>query len=614
MAPAHAFIGEEVTSPAALQLPFEAAVTTSVLTHRLLVALLLLTVLLRVDGQGQIKFVQITDPHLYDGYFYNENNELIGEAEQRSLEIFEKCISKIKELNQNGDNYRFAVVTGDLGVERIVTDVGGDADLNVLIKDQKLRTKISNAIKAKAEFLAGLIDNSSVPLWLFVPGNNDLVKEQPNSIVFYNEFIAALRESLNVRPHKITVKNLCPGDAAAKAGQICVAHNENEYLFVGFNNAAFKNDNDYKRFNADLVKYVDDVKLLVDSNVKGEIKYAYVFYHVPEVDDPYLALGTPDRRFTDTIRQRLEVWPLPKQGKKPPEKFYLYSSWYVSPTVRASWEGVAADPRIKGLFAGHFHDWRRETYLNHQWIRTTYPGETLAKLHVCPPLSGKFQNGRSETARGFQEVIIDKTGMVLDERGQKGINVYWLDPGSGDFRNRLSEGDAEEAELRKQLENGQSLERAGRLEEAEAAYTQALASKVPATRQAASESLARVRNAGRTPMPQAIVLTLSLLGAFSFGIVLGWVTYGILRRSQRNSLTDISTVIGAVAGAAVTVLFPLETGAFGAYCIGLMVGFFLYLWRATKPAAPDWLGEQASEAREARLAGRAAGRGGQDLP
>ena len=100
-------------------------------------------------------------------------------------------------------------------------------------------------------------------------------------------------------------------------------------------------------------------------------------------------------------------------------------------------------------------------------------------------------------------------------------------------------------------------------------------------------------------MSRDIVVVLSLLGAVAFGVVIGWVTYGTLRRTQRTGLTDISTVVGAVAGAAITALFPLETGAFGAYCIGVAVGFFGYLKAATRRNAPDWMGEYAAHERSA---------------
>lgn len=67
------------------------------------------------------------------------------------------------------------------------------------------------------------------------------------------------------------------------------------------------------------------------------------------------------------------------------------------------------------------------------------------------------------------------------------------------------------------------------------------------------------------------------LGAFCFGLVIGWVTYRTLRHREGNaSISDIASVIAAVGGAAVVSLFR-EPVVFGLYAIGLAVGFFLYL-------------------------------------
>lgn len=69
----------------------------------------------------------------------------------------------------------------------------------------------------------------------------------------------------------------------------------------------------------------------------------------------------------------------------------------------------------------------------------------------------------------------------------------------------------------------------------------------------------------------------SLIGAFCFGIVIGWVTYRSLRHAKNNGIKDIAAVIGAVGGATVTAIFRQDTGAFGLYCIGLALGFFGYV-------------------------------------
>jgi hypothetical protein len=88
------------------------------------------------------------------------------------------------------------------------------------------------------------------------------------------------------------------------------------------------------------------------------------------------------------------------------------------------------------------------------------------------------------------------------------------------------------------------------------------------------------------------------VGAFFFGIVIGWVTYRTLRRTSPTGLSDIATVIGSIGGATVTGLFSKENGAFGSYCLGLAIGFFLYLITATAMAGKagqsakvdEWLG------------------------
>src|ERR1019366_8214087 len=90
-----------------------------------------------------------------------------------------------------------------------------------------------------------------------------------------------------------------------------------------------------------------------------------------------------------------------------------------------------------------------------------------------------------------------------------------------------------------------------------------------------------------------------IAGAVAFGVVVGWVTYRTLRRSSTGGLSDIASVIGAVGGAAVTSLFPKQSEAFGAYCLGLAGGFFSYLIIsiivAKKEEDPkkvsEWLGE-----------------------
>ena len=67
-------------------------------------------------------------------------------------------------------------------------------------------------------------------------------------------------------------------------------------------------------------------------------------------------------------------------------------------------------------------------------------------------------------------------------------------------------------------------------------------------------------------------------GAFAFGTVLGWFLYFTNRyRKGDTQLSDITTLIGVIGGSAVTALFgDAKTTLFGAYGLGLAVGFFAY--------------------------------------
>jgi hypothetical protein len=68
------------------------------------------------------------------------------------------------------------------------------------------------------------------------------------------------------------------------------------------------------------------------------------------------------------------------------------------------------------------------------------------------------------------------------------------------------------------------------------------------------------------------------IGAVCFGIVIGYVTYRTLVRTQISQVSDIGAVVAAVGGGAVTGLFDPAVGeGFGYYSIGLLAGLVLFL-------------------------------------
>jgi len=73
--------------------------------------------------------------------------------------------------------------------------------------------------------------------------------------------------------------------------------------------------------------------------------------------------------------------------------------------------------------------------------------------------------------------------------------------------------------------------------------------------------------------------SIQLCGAGCFGLLIGWYIYYINRhRAGSVQLGDLVTLIGVIGGGAVLALFPAKTDLFGAYGIGLAVGFFLYFF------------------------------------
>lgn len=70
---------------------------------------------------------------------------------------------------------------------------------------------------------------------------------------------------------------------------------------------------------------------------------------------------------------------------------------------------------------------------------------------------------------------------------------------------------------------------------------------------------------------------ISGLGAFFFGLLLGWTFYRTLRLNAGVSgLAEIASIIGVLGGAAVLSLFKSDV-LFGWYATGLLIGFVAYL-------------------------------------
>jgi hypothetical protein len=70
---------------------------------------------------------------------------------------------------------------------------------------------------------------------------------------------------------------------------------------------------------------------------------------------------------------------------------------------------------------------------------------------------------------------------------------------------------------------------------------------------------------------------IQLIGAGAFGLIIGWRVYFTDRyRTGAVDFQDIAQVISIVGGGAILALFQAGSELFGAYGIGLALGFFAY--------------------------------------
>ncbi len=97
------------------------------------------------------------------------------------------------------------------------------------------------------------------------------------------------------------------------------------------------------------------------------------------------------------------------------------------------------------------------------------------------------------------------------------------------------------------------------------------------------------------PQTTEVVTNLQLWGAFCFGVLIGWYVYYVNRHRKGDvQFSDLVTLVGVIGGGAILALFPAKTDLFGAYGVGLAVGFFGYflmlivLVNLSKNFTADW--------------------------
>lgn len=391
--------------------------------YRLLILIAFVLWLPTTAYPQSINFVQVTDPHLFDP----------GDEGVQNKAALAACVRALNDRMNEGADYKFAVITGDIGIENLVSHIVDSATKK---REHEDAATTDRQLEDGATQLASILAPSKIGLWFFVVGNNDLFQENPD-LTDYNTFIAKLQsklQGLKIRDLSQNSSNLT--DATFPG-----------FKLIGFNNASFKNNNDLCRLWDNRTTQASYVNNVLDQ-IKASGRRVLIFYHIPEVDDPYIVLNADPKTLAardntaGACTQRKDFADWFKGWQNSDSNGYRYSSWFVHPDVVKAWkERVVRDRNVLGLFAGHLHDWRRDNYSG-----------SLSKLYICPPLAVKLQSDKQAQARGFQEVTVDTNGRISRR-------IFWFDPLDQTFDTEPSSRN-HELELALTYENSQDWQQA----------------------------------------------------------------------------------------------------------------------------------------------------------
>ena len=400
-------------------------------------------------SSNTVRIVHFSDPHLF------EKPENRAVEEPINQQTFRRSIAQGNKLHAQ-QKINFVVLTGDIGIEQMflfeftdkngaaisipqgTSDVAGSTIQALLDR----RLSVDTLKKSNPDFkqrwtksvdtLANLIKASHISTWLLVPGNNDLWDELDSSIIIYAQFVREVGEkvhklnpAINVVDFRKTNKHDGTHFEQVTGKDSNGRTVKKELMFVGFDNASFKNNGQLSRLYQSAENQSGQLIVSLDSQItKTQLKhvnqlqntlqqktydFAYLFYHIPAIDDPWLVTKAGDK----PAIERKSKWDLLKEFKLDQniDLNYQYSAWQVDPKVRKQWHNVISNKKVKGLMAGHFHAEEKETYQRlANWSKKSNGiYNELPMLHVVPPIAVK--NGNYE-ARGFQLLSIDLTGSV----------------------------------------------------------------------------------------------------------------------------------------------------------------------------------------------------------
>ena len=363
--------------------------------------------------ESSITFVQIPDVHLFDDGKPRKLNDLPSHALwQDDEKAFSWAIEEIKAIK----GLNFIVFTGDLGLE--MTGPYWE----------------SQAVDYFAKKLSGL----PVSHILFVPGNNDLLNEEPKDIGRYQSFVTALGSELQKKESKAKVMDLSkkgiPIDGMHLHGLNSATFKNSIPCRIGFNqppgSVVLPNDQEKKNLEkwtvipfipfpkltvqylwcqadeiAERLKHQKEEMSRLASEVQKEPKKVHlIFMHIPPLPDPFY-----NKNFE--LPTRFPSLPLPNDTKIANQ---VPLPWNLDGDTITTWNNMWNNPDAPEkycMFAAHFHTDDKKYY----GINGLDKGDCNGKLVVAPPLAIKFQDDVKKVpmpARGFLKGTVTQNGTI----------------------------------------------------------------------------------------------------------------------------------------------------------------------------------------------------------
>jgi 3',5'-cyclic AMP phosphodiesterase CpdA len=324
----------------------------------------LFAILVSGASAQSVTFIQITDAHIFDsdakdaamdGYAAQlDNDSSLGWA-----------ILSINKLVASGKHIDFVVFTGDFGLEK--TDCGGNTVPKAI--------SCSDAIAAASAYFRAALAKKI----LIIPGNNDVPDEDPGKLAGYDAFVqgvSARLKSLKVPPGEF------PADLVDLRKQNELA---NGLCILGLDSSTFKNTKATPGDRSGQNRSEQE-RILQDLSKRLEACHpGIIVTHVPNLEDPFRDNG-------------------------------IKRAWNLDPSPAKMWQDLIKNPEVLAVFAGHFHDARRNIYMHDYSWASQPPGRVEGeKTWIAPPLAVKFQSTAKPQARGLLVATVTAAGAVTAE-------------------------------------------------------------------------------------------------------------------------------------------------------------------------------------------------------